>query len=383
MKGRYRVKIKRSGTGLRRVSFLICLLFLLGTGFQPLAAGEQKDLILVLDTSLSMAGLCPGCRNIFAVVKKSLDGFVEKLEDGDSLTFITFDSVVKVYPTVYVRDDDDKEILKKYISVTEAKGPWTFTQEMMKNVFQTATNLEKKDSDRQQVIVVLTDGLDDPPPGLRHKRLNIHEIATAYSKKDWFIYLVNLGTLKESPRLARLQKLLQENVTKYTKVVEAMEEPGKVIDKTLTTDIQKDLEEKRREEGGFFATPYFWALVVLAILLIGAFLARRFLQLRVGGKLEYWDHTMMDPYTKAFDLSKHNRREVTVGRGAGNVLNIRDIEIPEPFRIVAVRDGGAVRCALRWGNAYNIYFVNREPGKFMEEGDVFKVANYTFRYIKS
>ena len=87
MKGRYRVKRKKSGTGLRRASFLICLLILLGTGFQPLAAGEQKDLILVLDTSLSMAGLCPGCRNIFAVVKKSLDGFVEKLEDGDSFTF--------------------------------------------------------------------------------------------------------------------------------------------------------------------------------------------------------------------------------------------------------------------------------------------------------
>ncbi len=377
------MKIRKSGTGLRRVSFLICLLIILGTGFQPLAAGEQKDLILVLDTSLSMAGLCPGCRNIFAVVKKSLDGYVEKLEDGDSLTFITFDAVVKVYPTVYVQDDDDIEILRKYISVTEAKGPWTFTQEMMKNVFQTATGLEKKDSDRQQVIVVLTDGLDDPPPGLRHKRLNIHEIATAYSKKDWFIYLVNLGTLKESPRLARLQKLLQENVTKYTKVVEASDEPGKVIDKTLTTDMQRDIEEKRREERGFFSTPYFWALVVLVILLIGAFLARRFLQLRVGGKLEYWDHTMMDPYIKAFDLSKYNRREVTVGRGAGNVLNIRDIEIPEPFRIVAVRDGGTVRCALRWGSAYNIYFVNREPGKFMEEGDVFKVANYTFRYNKS
>jgi hypothetical protein len=39
-----------------------------------------------------------------------------------------------------------------------------------------------------------------------------------------------------------------------------------------------------------------------------------------------------------------------------------------------------IKCALQWGNSYTIEFQNGVQGEFLKDGDVFKVANYTFKY---
>jgi hypothetical protein len=321
-----------------------------------------------------------GGRNILPTVKKSLDKFIDQLGKGDSITFITFDVIIKIYPTVYVTDENDKDILKKYISVVEAKGPWTFTHEMIRSVFKKVAELEDKSRGRERVIVVLTDGIDDPPPEARGKRLNIKEISKEYNKKDWFIYLVNLGDLKNNPRMAKLQKDLAANVTKYTKVVDAGDAPAKVIEKDLIKDVQKDIADKKESERTFLSSPYFFAVLCLLGLAALFFLARRFMQLKVVGRLDYWDNTVMEPYIKSFDMGKLRKREITIGRGSGASLKITDIDIPEPFKVIARRAEGGVRCSLQWGNSYSIDFINKEHGEFIADGDVFKVGNYTFRY---
>ncbi len=369
---------KQKRSILYKAVILICLLFMVIANSHELAAREKKDLVLVLDTSLSMVGY--GGKNILPSVKRSLDKFIDQLGKGDSITFVTFDTVVKMYPTVYINDENDKDILKKYISVVQASGQWTYTQEMIKGVFKKATELEEKGKNRERVIVVLTDGLDDPPPEVRMKRLNIKEISTGYNNKDWFIYLINLSSLKNNPGMAKIQKDLSENVSKYTKIVNAVDEPSKVIEKNLLQDVKKDILQKEESEKTFLSSPYFLGAVIVLVLVLMWYVLRRYLNLRVSGRLDYWDHTIMEPYIRTVDLLKQNHREIIIGRGSGMTINIHDIEIPEPFRIVARRDGGRVKCALQWGNRYGIDFVNKEPGKFIEDGDVFKVANYTFRY---
>ncbi|HQP47371.1 MAG TPA: VWA domain-containing protein, partial [Spirochaetota bacterium] len=94
-----------------------------------------KDMILVLDTSLSMIGKGGGGKNIFPKVKDSLGKFISKLEEGDTLTVMTFDTGVTTYPTVKITGDNDKDIVKQYVSLVEAKGQWTHTMKMMKTVF--------------------------------------------------------------------------------------------------------------------------------------------------------------------------------------------------------------------------------------------------------
>ncbi len=117
---------------------------------------------------------------------------------------------------------------------------------MIRNVFKTAQDLELKEKGRQRVIVVLTDALDDPPPGRRHERFDIKKIAKQYNNKDWFIFFVNLGDLETSKKIEKTRKDIKDNVSPYTKVVDATDAPGKVIEKQLMQDV-RDMSAERRE----------------------------------------------------------------------------------------------------------------------------------------
>ncbi len=354
--------------------------FLSFTLVMPGACGarEQKDMILVLDTSMSMIG--SGGRNIMAGVKEGLDKFIDQLEVGDSFTFITFDTEIKLYPIVYIHDKNDKDILKKYVSVIEAKGAWTYTQEMIRNVFRTAQSLEEKEKSRQRVIVVLTDALDDPPPGRRHERFDIKKIAKQYNNKDWFIFFVNLGDLETGRKIEKTKKDIKDNISPYTRVVDGTNIPGKVIEKQLMRDVRDMSAERRENEKTFLSSPWFLGGLALLIALVVLFLVRRYLGLRVSGVLDYWNNTIIDPYINTINLSRQESRKISIGRGGGCTVNIRDIEIAEPFWVVARSDKGVIKCALQWGNSYTIEFQNGVKGEFLKDGDVFKVANYTFKY---
>ena len=66
-----------SGMAVASLVVLLCL------GAGPLNAREKKDMILVLDTSLSMAGY--GGKNVFPEVKKSLGKFIDQLGKATAL----------------------------------------------------------------------------------------------------------------------------------------------------------------------------------------------------------------------------------------------------------------------------------------------------------
>lgn len=357
-------------------AFLLLLSFILLRADDAIAR-ERKDLILVLDTSLSMAGY--GGKNIFSTVKGSLNKFIDQLDEGDSMSFITFDEEIKLFPTVLVEGKNDKDILKKYISMTEAKGKWTYTYEMIGAVLKKAQEMEQKDRKRQRVIVVLTDGIDDPPPGMMKKHFNVKDIASGYNGKDWFIYFVNLGQLKDNPKFARVKKELSENVSKHTKIVDvAGKTPEKAIENELMRDVKADIDQ--RDRMSFFTSAYFYALLAVIALIVILLVLRRVMQVKVSGRLDYWDHTLMDPSVRSYDLSKHNARELMVGHGSGCALSIRDISIPEPFKLLARRGQGEVRIMLQPGKGYTLDFVKAEPHEFLVDGDIFKAGNYSFRY---
>lgn len=372
MKGKYTVK------PFRLILIVFVMIFIL-CNYGVANANGSKDMILVLDTSLSMVGY--GGKDIFDQVKASLSRFVDKLEEGDSITFMSFDTEVKIYPRVVVNDENDKEIIKKYLSVIEAKGAWTYTMNMIKNVLSKAQELDVQEKERQKVIVIMTDALDDPPPHQRKHRFNVKEIASAYGGKDWFIFLVNLGDLKKNKRLVEVQKEFKKSVSPYTKIIDAEKSPAKGIEKDLKKHIESSEEEKKLRERTFLASPYFIGIVVIIIVLLVLFYLKRLADLKVRGKLEYWNHELLDPYIENFDLTRQNARTVPIGKGISCLLNIRDIEITEPFKIVAEREKGKIQYSVVGGEGYTVDFVNREPGEFIQNGDMFKVSNYTFKYL--
>ncbi len=372
-----------------------------------LNASEAKDLILVVDTSLSMGGNCKGCSNIMPQVKQSLPQFIDRLEDEDSLTLITFDTTVKVYPTVYIEDKKNKESLIEYIKNIKVAGAWTYTSQMMRVAFRKAAELEARNKDRERVIIVLTDTLDDPPPGKLNDGLNIKQIAKNYKDKEWFVFFYTFGeVIKNNPKLARLQDDLRTNVSKYSNVVEVKTVPAatgaadkktgkaakgavKTDEKTIKTAIEKDLSENikkmedkklKAENGSFPFKSLIIALIVIAALLAALYYFKTHSGLKVTGSLEYWDHTMISPYFENYSLTKQNSKEILVGPKSSNNLTIRDIEITDAFKIFAIRVNGEVKSTLQAGKGHIIEYVNREPDGYLKNGDMFKVANYSFKY---
>lgn len=338
-----------------------------------------KDMILVLDTSLSMIGKGGGGKNIFPKVKDSLGKFISKLDEGDTLTVMTFDTGVTTYPTVKITGDNDKNIVKQYVSLVEAKGQWTHTMKMMKTVFEKAQELEQRQTGRQQVIVVLTDGLDDPPPALRGEAFNLKKVSSAYSGKEWFIYLVNFGELKKNKRIAQVERDLK-TITPNTKVIHGDKGPQKAIETDLQRDVDRSVAERRERDKSFFTSPLFIAIIVIVLLLVVLFFLNRYSKVKVTGSLEYYNHALLDPYVENYNLTNQHLREVLIGTVGCN-LNIRDLEVKYPVKIRAERKKGKIVLELYPPEGVVPEFVNRDAGNFIEDGDKLVLANYTFKYM--
>jgi hypothetical protein len=355
------------------LSVVLMIQFLLVSSY--LFARESKDIILVLDTSMSMIGQAGG-RNIFDKVKNNIREFIDKsVQDGDRVTFVTFDTDAKIYPSVLVDDDNDRDILKKYISMTESTGLWTNTHRMIYKVFDEAEKIAKEKEGRKTEIVIMTDAIDDPPPG-QMKKLNLNELAEKYGKKkDLWIYVFSFSNLKNSEAAKKLGKDLTA-VTDKVKIIETGEpEKGKNV----------LIEEQKKSEtlGGKIIVPLLIAIGCILLLLAVLFLIKRFLALKVTGKLEYWNNEIIEPYIQHFDLSRRPAREVLIGNGFGCVLNIRDINIKTPITIQAVKHEGKLRMKIGGSKNASVEMVNREPDSILQDGDIFKTGNYTFKYFAS
>lgn len=360
---------------LKSLLFICVALFVLGNPVETRAA-VNKDVILVLDTSMSMIGY--GGKNIFNDVKLSIYNYIDTLQDGDRVVFVTFDSVTRVFPPVLVDDQNDRDILKKYISVVEAKGQWTYTLDMLRTVFSIADDFGKekdKKSDRNLAIVIMTDALDDPPPGKRGDQFELTKIAEQYSGKDWWIYLVNLADMQKSEKLVGAQEDLKKELLKVSE--KTMIVDGTDPEKAMNWDIAEDIKKKELLSSNIIP---FAIAGLLFILLLVFLLLRRLKSLKVYGQIEYWNHELIKPDVLIVDIGLYDLKEVTLGRTADSIIKITDFESRTPVTVKAVRVSGEIKAAVSHGQE-SVVFKNRDAGDSLENGDIFTVENYSFRYL--
>ncbi len=332
-----------------------------------------RDLIVVLDTSRSMIG--QGGKNIFPQVRESLKKFINEIQPGDSLTIVTFDEKTEVRPTIAVRDDNDREIVNSLLSSVKAEGMWTYTMGMLRDVFRLAEGFEKKNPERKQVIMMLTDGLDDPPPGRRKEKFNIRDAAKGYEGKEWYIYLVNFGDLKNNSRFKEVQDELRSTMTKNVELIEGGKGPAEAVE-----GVQQTIQRQRESERSFFETPWFFVLLIILVLIILLWLYKMYSKIKVAGSLENYNYTLLDPYVNVANLGRFHLREVKVGKSGADV-HLRDFDFQKPFVIRAERSKGKIVCRLMLPEGVSAEFINRDAGEFLNDGDVFKVANYSFKFI--
>lgn len=370
--------LKKSSYGFMVVVIMAAALIL---SFQAESkAASNKDVILVLDTSLSMMGYQG--KNIMGDVKRSVYTYIDSLQDGDRVTFVTFDEDLKVYPQVVIDDQNDRDIVKKYISMTEAKGQWTFTLKMLQTVFGIADELTKENHAQSQVnprnvvIVIMTDGLDDPPPGKGGERFDLKKIAEQYSGNDWWIYLVNFAEMQKSKEIAVAQQKLREELSRVSENTTFIDSENP--DKAINEDLKRDVEQK--EWSQFMKILPFVVLISLLVLIVLFVLIKRAAGVRVKGTIDYWNHELIRPEVLRVTLDGLEAKRVLIGRAVTTGIKIRDFESRFNFALKAAREKGVIRIQIAAEEGLEVGFKNRDFDGYVNDGDIFSASNYSFRY---
>jgi len=334
--------------------------------------GGQKDVIMVLDTSLSMVGQGRSGKNIMAAVKSEIKKFIyEDIKDGDRLTFMTFDSKVVEYATIKIDDENDRNIASKFLLRVEPKGLWTHTQLMVDKVIEKSKELEKTADGRKLFVIILTDNLDDPPPGKKGKRLSIKELLKGLVKNPKaYVYYVNFGAFK-----AAVDKKAGSSKGNL-KIVNAGSDT-----KNALKDVKKGIKD---DESNSTQTTLVIIFIIFAAVLIGlaigAFLKRRSSH-EVSGSLEYWSNDVLSPLVETIDFTSLVRKEITIGNNIQNVVAIRDLVASSNLVFTSETVDGVLKTKLQTGDGEAISFKNRGEGNYLENGDIFLYGNYSFKYI--
>ena len=363
------------------------LLFLFIAGFililrpESLRAAGNKDVILVLDTSLSMVGYQG--RDIFDSVKQSVYSYLQaSIQDGDRVTFITFDEDVKVYPQVIIDDQNDRDIVKKYISMTEAKGQWTHTLKMLQSVFTLADQLTKENAQkttelkRNVVIVIMSDGLDDPPPSLKKDAFNLKAISDQFAGNDWWIYLVNLDAMQKSPKIMEALGKFKDQLSKVSANTQMLD--GSDPNAAINEQLRKDIERREKEQ---FYKLLAVAAVVLIVLIIIILIVIKITAIKIKGRLEYWNHELLKPDVLTISLTNYAKKQIFIGRTHECLARIRDYESRLPFSLKAVRKKGKIIVKIDHPEGLEVGFKNREADGYLMDGDVFSASNMSFRFL--
>jgi len=337
----------------------------------------NNDIILVLDTSYSMIGK-PG-RDIFDQVKNSIYWFIDnRVKDGDRIFFMTFDQDVKVYPEFIVDSKNDRDIVKKFISVIEAKGQWTYTLRMLAHVFDLADRLTQEAAEskakRKVAIFIMSDGLDDPPPANVRDRFKLSDVTDKYQGRgdDWWIYISNFQDLRSSKQLSDSYERFKRELGKVGNV-RFMDDgdPSKAIEDVLPPEDNT---------GKIFATVLLIMLVLL--LLIGLILLlKKLLTKEIVGRFEYWNNELLKPDVYNVKISGYQKSEILLGRTMDCTVRIKEYESRYPFKLKAVKKDGKVILKISASGNLEIGFQNREADGFLLDGDTFIASNITFKYI--
>jgi len=185
--------------------------------FISLSCGDvlpSLDYLLIVDTSGSMQNTYSKKKkkqlSIIDALKKELINFIAKVKEDDRLHIFRFDKNIELLGRIEIENEEDREKAREIIKNIKATGPWTFTLAMLARIQREAKILRA--GDRQTVILIFSDGKDDPPP--QNKKLNFSlpslkketeneykefkakHLLSSLVEKDEFIYYITLNNLQ-------------------------------------------------------------------------------------------------------------------------------------------------------------------------------------------
>ena len=183
------------------LTFWVLFSLFLPLALFPQSSGIAKDVVLVLDVSLSMEGKGKGSGNIFDLVKEEMGEIAKQLEPGDSVTLMNFGRSVFQDDRIAIRGEEDIEEVLEKIGRFKANSKWTYTSLMLSRLSKTLSDLSAENPSRKQIAFIFTDALDDPP--LKGEKVNLGEEAerceSNESNGNRFVYYYSIRSETVTP----------------------------------------------------------------------------------------------------------------------------------------------------------------------------------------
>jgi hypothetical protein len=349
---------------------------------------SQKDYLLVIDSSGSMAE-----RNTLKRVKASMPGFLDAFEKGDRVTLLQFDTSVREVMSVELKGDAERKQLQTAIEDMKAKGLYTDMAALLLDLKQRAAAMEKEG--RKAHIIVLSDGLDDPRPGLGRKAgqvdLGKFRSEEESALKESFVYYISLGEIANPALEEQLKKMAPKS---QTYLAGARTEPGQkpgtpdgkpgapaqVTPEQALSQVGSDVKKNFWLELVQKYWPYALGVLVLAALIaLGVWLFRTLTRGEpLYGTLLYYPEGIQFPNKNTFTLDKIGRAAVTIGARQGSRLRIKDLGTTELFSFKGKKVGPNLCLRPLGKSARNIQFVSQRQQGLISPGDRFRIGDYSF-----
>ncbi len=369
------------------------------------AVKVYKDVIVVIDTSKSMRGVGPtakklGMGDLSSKVKESAAKFVDDLNTGDTFTLVTFSTRTKFYKTVKISSVIDKDKIKSNINSIKFEGNDTFTSRMIRNVEKKVTQIEKSlknAANRNTMVVIMSDGLDDPPSVARRSKLKLKEYgkATRPSGSPMYIYYLHLSPKSVTKEQQKRIEVLRGGRGGRTTVTQADPSGGnqkvieRAVDKTKKNykdDTTKKAEAKKADSGfmGFIKANWWWLLLVLLVVIAGIVLA---IMMFSGGKkkpkrymighLIYGDKKSNHQESNKLNLASVKKGYIKIGTTKMDDITLRGISFPG-ISIYGNKQGGKDGFDISEEDLKKINIIQQKKDGVLSYDDIFEIESFEF-----
>ncbi len=352
-----RITTKLMGEFMKKAVWLVI--------FSCFYCSQGKDFVIVLDTSASMSS----GQKVILKVKKNIPILINQLKEKDSITLVSFDTVPKIHPTQWISSERSiQKIIHQILSIN-ARGAYTDMQRMLSVTSKTVQKL--KAQGRRTYVVIMSDGLDDPPPWRkRNERIRLQWLGGGDNPFSGFrtpyLYYVSLGKLTDQN--------LEKNLSQYAKNVGFYRNS-----KTAgLQEIGKDIEEKEQRRLILFilGTISLILFILLIILLVYWFLAHH----KLNGVLEFYDKDIDPSFKKSFELSKLNRNSAQFGRRPGSNIKVQGMDLKHNLSLKAYRHKNVLYLKPLKKELSFYQFGKAKKKGLISPGESFRAGGFVFNY---
>lgn len=364
----------------------------------------QKEYYLVLDTSGSMAF------GPFLQIQKRLDEFFSIFNNGDKIYVISFDKEPRTILTVENYNESKKEDIKEVIRNLKPVGLYTDFQSMIDYVKELVNSNSKEQIDekedsilitkKQQYIIILTDGKDEPY--LKRKKINLREYEAKEKLPitDRYIYYVSFSDTKSQELETNLQNI-SDNVKTIERPISQggsdtsksnnLKEKVTIKDPTGIEEIKRDIElkqENKEKENIIFNILenlkinylYFLVSIVFILILLLYLIYKKYKPSTMVGELIFYESGSHPSMGKTIKLSRFEKNVVSIGNDPSCLIRIRSSDFPKKIEFKGLEKKGNFYFKIPKRFSKDIQFLNTKSNNLIEAGDKFKIKNYIFEY---